>query len=145
MEKQKRYTAEEKQNIVSESKTNGRKKDILDKYGITYKTLAKWEKEFQKFGLDGLDRKKKKTKNVDRIVELEKELKFTEEKLKDTEIELEIRKKLMKEKSSLSLKERIVIVEQYIGKGIKRSALLGICEVTEYQWKKHNKINKLQP
>ncbi|HMQ46017.1 MAG TPA: transposase [Saprospiraceae bacterium] len=143
MEKRKIYTAEEKQNIILELKASKFKKEIIVKYKIHHNTLSRWEKEFEKSGLDGLDKKKRNAKNAKRIAILEKKLIVTEESLKYTELELEIRKKLMNGfEESLPIKERLIIVEQYIGKGIKREALLEICKVTEYQWKKHKKNNQ---
>ena len=89
-----RFTPEEKMNIVLESLRGDIKKaEICRQYNIYPSDLQRWTDQFMSSGLEGLKANGSKSKEDPRIKELEAQVKKLEKTIVDLSIENQILKK----------------------------------------------------
>lgn len=91
-------TLDERIDIVSYCISNGKNYGkAIERYGVSYQQVYTWVKKYEKYGADGLIDRRGKRKEEASMTEVEKlraELRITQAKLKNAEMENDVLKKL---------------------------------------------------
>jgi transposase-like protein len=98
MAKGRETTLDERIEIVSYCIANGKDYGkVIERYGVSYQQVYTWVRKNEKYGADGLIDRRGKRKDEASMTEVEKlqaELKITQAKLKNAELENDVLKKL---------------------------------------------------
>ena len=126
----KKFTREEKLQILKEAKENGVKVTLL-KYDLYPGTYYYWKRKLLVHGEDGLNHQTAR-KRENRIRKLEKENEQLKILLAEKELESKLKDEVIKKK--VSRVEKVELVRDYMGKGMKRDQCLDIVSLSRHQY-----------